>query len=195
MASIKRFIAFYITAMASLMLVSCDETIGDGASIMFYPTGCDQMHVAAKCDRELSIWIRMTGAEIEHDTKLESKVSDYMKSNYGVSGGSAIWRFYYCLEKCVSIKVESEGDDLTQKFSVTVPSEYYAEEFVMNSDAVFGRVKPMSVETFLSYDPFMLPVMQLERHVGEDADFTGQMLTVTIGLGNGKEFTETVTIP
>ena len=106
-----------------------------------------------------------------------------------------VCRFYYCLEKCVSIKVESEGDDLTQKFSVTVPSEYYAEEFVMNSDAVFGRVKPMSVETFLSYDPFMLPVMQLERHVGEDADFTGQMLTVTIGLGNGKEFTETVTIP
>lgn len=195
MASIKKIVLFCFVSIASLMAVSCNEAVGDGASIMFYPTGCDQMHVAVKCDRTLSIWIRMTGAEVEHDAILEGYVSDYMSSNYGLSGGSAIRRFYYCLENCVSIKVESEGVDLTQKFYVTVPSDYYAEEFLMNSDTVFGRVKPMPVETFLSYEPFMLPVMLLERHVDEEADFTGQMITVTIGLGNGKEFTETVTIP
>ena len=195
MASINRCFEFFIGAIVSLVLVSCDEQIGDGASLRFSPTGCDQIHIAAKCDRNLSVWIRMTGAQVSHDLNLESLISDYMSSNYGISGGSAIRNFYYCLEKCVSIKVENEDEDLTRYFQVTVPSDYYAEELVMNSEAVIGRVKPMPVEEFLSYEPFMLPVMLLERYVGMGNDFSGQTLTVTIGLGNGKEFCETVSIP
>lgn len=191
--------------LSILSVCSCQEPIGEGFSLFFHHIKCESLHVSAKSDRELTLWVKVSGPESEHEKHIEGLVSDYMSVNYGNhgDGGSVIRDFYYCSEVCTSVKIVSDVkcrgiepfNDLSEYFSVSAPSDYYGEELVITSERVIGKIKSIPLVEFIDYKPFMVPIMLFNMIIVDDQDYTGAHFTVTIDLDNGKSFTSTVEIP
>lgn len=203
MVSIKRLFSVCFCILAIPVFLSCNSgPVGDGAYLAFYPTTCEQIHVSAKCDKKLTIWVKATGSDADHDDLIEGIVSDYYSKNYGISGGSCIREFFYCLEVCTSIvivaDIECNGvepfNDLSDFFTVSATSDYYGGELLITSDSVIGRLNSIPLTKFIEYRPLMVPVMTFDMIAG-DTDYTGAHFNITITLDNGNTFTKTVEIP
>lgn len=175
-----------------LALVSCNEPLGYGVFMDFFPQTCESIAVRGVFTDELACCVIIKGKEMPHDPEVEALASDWFYQVHpgfiSTPGGSASAPLRYTLNLCTGIRVINDGKDLSALFSVRM-SEGSMCWLSKDKQIINVPVQGITVSDFLEFNPLIPAEFELFSDSLPKEEMEGRTFTIELEIDGAETLT------
>ena len=168
-----------------LALVSCNEPLGYGVFMDFFPQTCESIAVKDVPADRFSLCVMVRGKDAEHDLEIESLATDWFYQVHpgfkSTPGGSVLEALHYTVTPCTGLKILCQDNNVSGQFMIQSPGGSMC-WFNKSKQIINIQESGISIKDFLDLSPLTPVSLTLFSDSLPKEEMEGRTFTIELEI-------------